>query len=353
MYKHLKKFGGFFVISALIFSSCTNPAKENTLNTKLKPVPNSSANPNQTFNFDKFDPSKVKTDDTFKVQMDSESNIVEMQTDYHWLWVDAQGVEHQSRVVNALKSYIRIPPDINDNVPDPIWSEIYDYRDPYPGTAKCGDCTVTFNRGFGLIDKSDILSMNVMVQADDSLKVFVNNTFIQQVNYNEVKTVNIPLNLLKNGFNVLSLQGYNGAVVSPWEAYNYAGVAAKVIFEMKPDTYISPCGNYDSAKSIKTDIKLRYANFKTKVAGFPNPCEEETNENNGTEFCETLYDSSGNPSQNCVSCNENQELTFEGGRPKCIMKNEPEYTTEGFNLKYTPYGSNGINQAVLFKGECN
>lgn len=79
----------------------------------------------------------------------------------------------------------------------------------------------------------------------------------------------------------------------------------------------------------------------------------QNNQNNQNEFCETLYDSDGNSSQNCVSCKDNEDLVFTGGHPTCVIRGQNVYTTQGFNLKYTPYGQDGINQAVLFKGECN
>lgn len=282
MSKQLKQISLYASLSILVISSCTNPAKEDTIN---RPITNSSVNPDQKFNFPKFDSSKVKVKDTLNIKLYPNFETIEMITDYNWTWVDSQGNLRNSVTSYALTDSINIPGahnprgySGNDVKPIPIWSEINGRNSQFPGTAKCGDCSFTFNRQIGLDFASDIFSMNVTVQADDSLKIFMNNTFVQQVNYNEVKTVSIPTNLLRNGLNILSLQGYNGPVIDSYEAYNYAAVAAKVVFQAKPDSAIYPCGDAVAIKAQSPDVKLTYANFKTKTYDMPpNPCSEQSN----------------------------------------------------------------------------
>ena len=169
----------------------------------------------------------------------------EITTDTNWIWFKDQ-VRNRAVVVPHYLSQVDIAPTQNGRSVLPIWSELTPAGHPYgEGRALCGNCRYDFWYDYAIPTGFKVEEAKLEIQSDDQALFFVNQNYVGSADYgstfgqNKAKVFTIPTSYFNSPSNAtigvaFSTQATNGAIVAPYESYNYAAVAAKISLKVCP-----------------------------------------------------------------------------------------------------------------------
>jgi len=169
----------------------------------------------------------------------------EIITDTNWVWFKDQ-LRNRAVVVPHYVSEVDITPTQSGRSVLPIWSELTPTGHPYgEGRALCGACRYDFWYDYAVPTGYKVEEAKLEIQSDDEALFFVNQNYIGSADYgstfgqNRPQIFDIPASYFNSPTNatigvVFSTQATNGAIVPPFEAYNYAAVAAKISLKVCP-----------------------------------------------------------------------------------------------------------------------
>lgn len=169
----------------------------------------------------------------------------EIITDTNWVWFKDQ-LRNRAVVVPHYVSEVDITPTQSGRSVLPIWSELTPAGHPYgEGRALCGACRYDFWYDYAIPTGYRVEEAKLEIQSDDEALFFVNQHYIGSADYgstfgqNRPQVFDIPASHFNSPTNatigvVFSTQATNGAIVPPFEAYNYAAVAAKISLKVCP-----------------------------------------------------------------------------------------------------------------------